>query len=105
MWPLVASQTVIVALAAAATVALRQRPTDRTGSAMSIGDGLASTIATIAALAAVRTGNLPSTGTLIALSPAVTTLLARLLVREQLQRRRAAGLALALTAIACLTPH
>jgi drug/metabolite transporter (DMT)-like permease len=105
LWPLVASQTVIVALAVTATVTLRQRPRRGQAAAMSMGDGIASTIATMAALVAVRTANLPSAGTLIALSPAITTLLARYITHERLQPKRAAGLALALTAIACLTPR
>ncbi|MEN3356103.1 MAG: hypothetical protein V7637_85 [Mycobacteriales bacterium] len=105
LWPLVASQSTIVGLAIATTVTLRQRPRDRPAAAMSVGDGLASTVATMAALAAVRTANLPAAGTLIALSPAVTTLLARMIMHERLQPKRAAGLALALTAIACLTPR
>jgi drug/metabolite transporter (DMT)-like permease len=103
LWPLVASQTVIVALAITTTITLRQRPRPGAAATMSFGDGLASTIATIAALAAVRSANLPSAGTLIALSPAITTLLARYITHERLQPKRAAGLALALTAIACLT--
>jgi drug/metabolite transporter (DMT)-like permease len=105
LWPLVASQTVIVALGVTATLTLRQRPRPGAAAAMSLGDGLASTIATIGALVAVRTANLPSAGTLIALSPAITTLLARYITHERLQPKRAAGLALALTAIACLTPR
>jgi drug/metabolite transporter (DMT)-like permease len=105
LWPLVASQTVIVTLAVITTVTLRQRPRRGPAAAMSVGDGLASTIATMAALAAVRTANLPSAGTLIALSPAITTLLARYITHERLQPKRAAGLVLALTAIACLTPR
>jgi drug/metabolite transporter (DMT)-like permease len=105
LWPLVASQSVIVALAVTTTLTLRQRPRPGQAAAMSVGDGLASTIATMAALAAVRTANLPAAGTLIALSPAITTLLARTITKERLQPKRAAGLALALTAIACLTPR
>jgi drug/metabolite transporter (DMT)-like permease len=107
MWPLVTSQGVIVALALAAALALRHghRLGRRDGHAttMSVADGAASTVATIAALAAVRIGSLPSVGMLIALAPAVTTLLAWIFIHERLQGRRAAGLALALTAIACLT--
>jgi drug/metabolite transporter (DMT)-like permease len=105
LWPLVASQSVIVALSVITTVTLRQRPHAGPAAAMSIGDGLASTVATMAALVAVRTANLPAAGTLIALSPAITTLLARVITHERLQPKRAAGLALALTAIACLTPR
>jgi len=109
MWPLVTSQGVIVALAVAATLALRLSPgpglgrRDAHATRMSIADGAASTAATIAALAAVRIGSLPSVGMLIALAPAVTTLLAWIFIHERLQGRRAAGLALALAAIACLT--
>jgi drug/metabolite transporter (DMT)-like permease len=103
MWPLVASQGVIVLLAATICVALGLELRDARATGMSIGDGVASTGATVAALTAVRTGSLPSVGMLIALAPAVTTLLAWLLVRERLQGRRAAGLALALVSIACLT--
>jgi drug/metabolite transporter (DMT)-like permease len=103
MWPLVTSQGVIVLMAATACVALGLQLQDARATRMSVGDGAASTAATVAALAAVRTGSLPSVGMLIALSPAVTTLLAWMFVRERLQGRRAAGLALALAAIACLT--
>jgi drug/metabolite transporter (DMT)-like permease len=103
MWPLVASQGVIVVLAAVATVVLRLRPRDAHATGMSIADGAASTVATMAALAAVRIGSLPSVGMLIALAPAVTTLLAWMFIGERLPARRAAGLALALAAIACLT--
>jgi drug/metabolite transporter (DMT)-like permease len=59
----------------------------------------------MAALAAVRIGSLPSVGMLIALAPTVTTALAWVFLRERLQGRRAAGIALALAAIACLTPR
>lgn len=105
LWPLVASQSVIVGLSIVTTITLRQRPRGGAAAAMSVGDGLASTVATMAALVAVRTADLPAAGTLIALSPAITTLLARVITHERLQPKRAAGLALALTAIACLTPR
>jgi drug/metabolite transporter (DMT)-like permease len=103
LWPLVASQGVIVGLAAAAVIALRVRLRPAPAGRLSVADGAASTIATMAALAAVRGGSLPSVGMLIALSPAVTTVLAWGVVHERLQGRRAAGLALAVAAIACLT--
>jgi len=103
MWPLVTSQGVVVALAVAVVVTLRLRPRDAHATGMSIADGAASTVATMAALAAVRLGSLPAVGMLIALAPAVTTALAWVFVRERLQGRRAAGLALALAAIGCLT--
>jgi drug/metabolite transporter (DMT)-like permease len=103
MWPLVSSQGVIVALAVATTVALRVRPWRGGATGLSVADGAASTLATVAALAAVRAGSLPSVGMLIALAPAVTTLLAWVFVRERLRGRRVAGLALAVAAIACLT--
>jgi drug/metabolite transporter (DMT)-like permease len=103
LWPLVTSQAMIVLLAATGCVALGVQVHDARATGMSVGDGAASTGATVAALAAVRTGSLPSVGMLIALAPAVTTLLAWMFVRERLQGRRAAGLALALAAIACLT--
>lgn len=102
LWPLVASQGVIVGLAVAVTLALRLRPRDAVATRLSVTDGAASILATVAALAAVRNGSLPSVGVLIALAPAVTTLLAWIFVRERLPGRRAAGLALALAAIACL---
>jgi drug/metabolite transporter (DMT)-like permease len=103
MWPLVSSQGVIVGLALGATVVLRVRPWRGGATGLSVTDGAASTLATIAALAAVRAGSLPSVGMLIALAPAVTTLLARVFVQERLRGRRVAGLALAVAAIACLT--
>jgi drug/metabolite transporter (DMT)-like permease len=103
MWPLVSSQGVIVTLAVVTAVALRVRPRRGRAAALSVGDGAASTLATVAALVAVRTGSLASAGMLIALAPAVTTLLAWAFVGERPVGRRAAGLALALAAIACLT--
>jgi drug/metabolite transporter (DMT)-like permease len=103
MWPLVASQGVIVGLAVVAVVALRVRLRPAPAAKLSVADGAASTIATVAALAAVRTGSLPSVGMLIALAPAVTTVLAWGVVHERPEGRRAAGLALAVAAIACLT--
>jgi drug/metabolite transporter (DMT)-like permease len=103
LWPLVTSQGVIVVLAIAVTIALRLRPRHASATRLSIADGAASTLATVAALTAVRTGSLPSVGMLIALAPAVTTMLAWVFVRERLPGRRAAGLALALAAIACLS--
>jgi drug/metabolite transporter (DMT)-like permease len=81
----------------------RLGPSDAHATGMSIADGAASTVATMAALAAVRIGSLPSVGMLIALAPAVTTMLAWIFVRERIHGRRAAGLAMALAAIACLT--
>jgi drug/metabolite transporter (DMT)-like permease len=103
LWPLVTSQGVIVVLAIAVAIALRLRPRDGRAAQMSIADGAASMLATVAALIAVRSGSLPSVGMLIALAPAVTTMLAWVFVRERLPGRRAAGLALALAAIACLS--
>lgn len=103
MWPLVSSQGVILALAVAAAAVLRVRPWRGGAVGLSVADGVASTLATVAALAAVRAGSLPSVGMLIALAPAVTTLLAWVVVRERPRGRRAAGLALAVAAIACLT--
>jgi drug/metabolite transporter (DMT)-like permease len=106
MWPLVGSQGTIVALAVVFAIALRLRHgrgRGPRGAALSVTDGVASTLATVAALVAVRTGSLTSTGMLIALAPAVTTLLAWVFVGERPVGRRAAGLALALAAIACLT--
>jgi drug/metabolite transporter (DMT)-like permease len=103
LWPLVASQGVIVALAVAVTVSLGLRPRDALATRLSVADGAASILATVAALTAVRIGSLPSVGMLIALAPAVTTFLAWVFVRERLPGHRAAGLTLALAAIACLT--
>jgi drug/metabolite transporter (DMT)-like permease len=103
MWPLVTSQAVIVLLAAATAVALGLQLQDAQAARLSVADGAASTLATVAALAAVRGGSLPSVGTLIALAPAVTTLLGWAFVQERLQGKRAAGLAMALASIACLT--
>lgn len=103
MWPLVASQGVIVGLAVVASVVLRVRPWPAAAGRLSITDGAASTLATVAALLAVRSGSLPSVGMLIALAPAVTTLLAWIVLHERPHGRRAAGLALAVAAIACLT--
>jgi drug/metabolite transporter (DMT)-like permease len=103
LWPLVASQSVIVALAVGVTVSLGLRPRDAQATRLSVADGAASILATVAALTAVRLGSLTSVGMLIGLAPAVTTLLAWVFVRERLPGRRAAGLALALAAIACLS--
>jgi drug/metabolite transporter (DMT)-like permease len=70
---------------------------------MSAGDGLASTIATVAALVAVRGANLPVAGTLIALSPAITLLLARIILTERFTVRKSIGLILAGAAVVLLT--
>lgn len=104
MWPLVGSQGTIVTLAVISAIALRVwRGRGARGAALSVADGAASTLATVAALVAVRNGSLASVGTLIALAPAVTTALAWVFVGERPAGRRAAGLALALAAIACLS--
>ncbi|HVQ44432.1 MAG TPA: EamA family transporter [Candidatus Saccharimonadia bacterium] len=102
-WPLLASQTVVAVLAWGAVVVTRSRPAGPVAIRLSVGDGLASTVATVAALAAVRSGSLAVAGTVIALSPAATVLLSRIFLAERLHRTQAAGLAAALAAIVLLT--
>lgn len=106
LWPLVASQTVIALLASGCVLIGHVHPGSRHAIKLSIGDGVASTLATIAALLAVRGSVLPIAGTLIALSPVATLLLARIFLAEHLRRRHAAGFICAATAVIFLTlPH
>jgi drug/metabolite transporter (DMT)-like permease len=101
-WPLVASQSAIVLLATAAALAVGTGPATRVGSFLSVGDGLASSIATVAALLAVRTAALSQTGALIGLAPVITAVLARL-GGERLPARQATGVGLSALAVACLS--
>jgi drug/metabolite transporter (DMT)-like permease len=102
-WPLIASQWVIVSLSLLSMLVMRARPGDRTAISLSFTDGGTATLATFAALAAVRGGALPVVGTLIALSPAATLLLARLFLAERLTLQKIMGLALAGGAVILLT--
>lgn len=103
MWPVVASQWIIVLLSVVFVLAVRAQTGKQSVMALSAGDGIASTIATIAALIAVRGADLPIAGTLIALSPAVTLLLARIVLTERFNLRKSIGLALAGTSVVLLT--
>jgi drug/metabolite transporter (DMT)-like permease len=108
LWPVLASQAVIVVLALAAVTVTRigrsdrRRAPDRAAWSLSACDGIASTTATIAALAAVHSAALIPVGAVLGLAPAVTAVLARF-GGDHLPRRRLAGLALAVAAIACLS--
>lgn len=106
-WPAVASQSAILVLSICLVIILWsvgriKRPTLH-GAGLSVGDGVASTIATIFALPAVWGGKLPIVGTLIALAPAVTTALSWLIAHDPMPRRGAIGLVLAMTAAIMLT--
>jgi drug/metabolite transporter (DMT)-like permease len=105
VWPVVAAETAIVIVAGAALLVRRPaaRPRQLIGQGLAVADGLASSAATLAALAAVRGTALPTAGGLIALLPAATTvLLARLALQERLRQRARAGLSLAAVAIVVL---
>ncbi|MEK7153710.1 MAG: EamA family transporter [Patescibacteria group bacterium] len=103
MWPVVASQWVIVLLSIVFVLLVRAQTGLHSVMAMSAGDGIASVVATIAALVAVRGAALPIAGTLIALSPAITLLLARMLLTERFNLRKGLGLTLAGAAVVLLT--
>lgn len=103
LWPILASQAMVAGLAWTAMLVTGARLGSRQTIWLSVGDGVASTTATVAAVAAVRSGSLAVAGTLIALSPAATLGLSRLVLGEQLQRRQTAGLGVALAAIVLLT--
>ena len=120
MWPLVAAQTVVALLAFgwfAASVfregvdSIAEIPDpDRAPPAepritfprMALAAGVIEAAGGVAALWAVRTGNLAVVGVILALAPAASVVLARLVLGERMTRRRMLGLAAATVSVVVL---
>lgn len=104
MWPLVAAQCVVV-LAALTWLGV---DAERTAGPLNLPPlavvaGLVEAAGSVAALWAVRTGNLAVVGVILALAPAVSVLLARVVLGERMTVRRVAGLGLAGVAVLVLS--
>lgn len=101
MWPLLAAQLVVVVcslgwfFATRGSGALRPPP-------LAVLAGAVEAAGSVAALWAVRTGNLAVVGVILALAPAMSVVLARVVLGERMTLRRLAGLAAAGLAVAVL---
>lgn len=102
LWPLLAAQTVMLGLAAAAAALdTAETPPGPATVLLPAAAGGAELTADAFALVAAR-ANLAVAGPILALAPAATVLLARVVTGERVGWTRAAGLAAAVTAVALL---
>ncbi len=107
LWPLVVSRaagTLVVLVAAAATRArmLRWRP-DRVAALMALGSGLLDAAANVFYVLAIRQGLFSLAVVITSLYPAMTVLLARIVLGERMRALQRAGLALAALGIVLVT--
>jgi drug/metabolite transporter (DMT)-like permease len=99
LWPLVGARVAQVTVVAV-IVAVRQVPFPSSGSRLAlIGVGVGDILANVFLLIAFRSGLLTVVSVLASLYPAVTVVLAVLVVRESIHPRQRLGLLLALTAV------
>lgn len=100
LWPLVAARWTATVLMGLVALGLRQRPAGR-GPALrlAVGVGVLDVVANIAMLFALQQGLLSVASVLISLFPAVTVVLAVVVLRERLTGGQIAGLVLGTTAI------
>ncbi len=105
-WPALAARCVGLAIYAVAALVVRTRPTSwRAGWPLFVavvGAGALDAAANISYVLATRAGLLGPAVVLTSLYPAVTVLLARLALREQMRRTQQAGLLLAAVGIALI---
>jgi drug/metabolite transporter (DMT)-like permease len=104
LWVLGVSRFVALLLLAVAVVIVSQRPAPTTsgGRGWAIAAGVADIGATISIVLALQRGSLMVVGVLGALFPAVTVLLARIVLHEALGRTQVLGLACALVALSLM---
>jgi drug/metabolite transporter (DMT)-like permease len=104
LWVLGMSRFVALLLLAVAVVIVSQRPAAATsgGPGWAIAAGVADIGATISIVLALQRGSLMVVGVLGALFPAVTVLLARIVLHEALGRTQVLGLACALVALSLM---
>lgn len=102
-WPVVATQVVLVAVAAGA-VALRRREVRLSGRVLTtvVTYGVLGALATFAYVLAARAGAVGVAALIASMSPAVTVLLARFALAEGLTPRRVIGLVAGLLALVLL---
>ncbi|MDV6012552.1 EamA family transporter [Haloechinothrix sp. LS1_15] len=100
IWPVLAAQCVVAGAFLLVVVATGRgiRPPRSVWAAV-VAAGVAGILATVAFLYGTRTGLVSITAVLASLSPAVTVLLARMVLAEYLPPRRAAGLVIAIAAL------
>jgi drug/metabolite transporter (DMT)-like permease len=100
LWPLVAARPVGTALAAAYAVYVGVSPlVDRPSRPLAFGAGVFDVLANIFAILAAQRGKVAIAGVLIALYPASTVVLARVLDRERITRTQMIGFVLAAAAV------
>jgi drug/metabolite transporter (DMT)-like permease len=105
-WPLLPGQAVAVAMVLAWAAAARNRPSRKAWSQawrIGVATGVISGIANLLYLAATGAGQLAVVAVLTALYPAVTVLLARLVLHERWSRLQIVGLAASAVAVAAIT--
>lgn len=101
-WPLVPGQAVSLLLTAPFARGIRELRSARRSAALTVGAGLLGGTANLSFLAATGRGQLAIVAVLTALYPAVTVLLARVVLAERWTRLQAAGLVTAAAAIILL---
>jgi drug/metabolite transporter (DMT)-like permease len=103
LWPLLSDRIVACVLLGAIPFTWRASPASwRTGSGLVLGAGALDMAANVSYLLAVQRGSLTLVAVLASLYPAGTVLLSRFLLEEPLGRLHAAGLVLALIAVALI---
>ena len=99
-WPLVANQVMSVVAVLVASLAMGGDPRPRTpGAWWGLAAGVLASVAVLGFLLATDRGLLSVSAVLTSLYPAVTVLLAMLVLRERIHRLQAAGLALCAVAV------
>jgi drug/metabolite transporter (DMT)-like permease len=102
--PLLVARLATVALFAVVLVATRGAWWPPAGARrLTLSSGLLDSFANIAYVVAIRHGPLALIGTIISLSPATTTLLARVVLRERWSVPQRAGLVFAAASIVCIS--
>lgn len=103
IWPVLVAQTGVVVIFLLVAMTTRQPLVSPRAVWPTIaGAGVIGTLATVSFLLGTRSGLVSITAVLASLSPAVTVLLARLVLAELLPPRRALGLAVAVAALALI---
>lgn len=106
LWPMVASRVMATGVVIAMAVATRRVTAAGSRSRVLLpaaGVALLDVVANVAALYAFRDGLLTVVSVVISLHPAVTVLLALVLLRENLRRRQVIGLSLAMVSITAIS--
>lgn len=101
MLPLLTAQAVVVGLSLGWLVVTGRKAADRFPGLAPVA-GAVEAAGSVAALWAVRTGNLAVVGVILALAPAMSVVLARIVLKERVTLRRLAGLGAATVAVVML---